>query len=707
MVVKFKLTCLVSSLFCVSFVHAEEPVVLDKITFKAEGNWLDKASDKKVFDHAGARTILTQAQIDRSAVSTVKDAMKQIPGVQIQENAGTAGTDLSLNFGVRGLTSRFSPRSTVLMDGVPLGFAPYGQPQLSLSPTSLGNISTIDVVRGAGSVRFGPQNVGGIVNFTTKPIPKKFEGSVGLLTDFNKNGNIKLSPNVFLGTTLDNGLGLALLYSGTHGDSYRDDHSQVNINDIILKSAYDITDKDHVYLNAHRYDAKADSPEGLTASQYKKNPNQTSADDNYFKGHRTDVSARYVHQDDDQTFEILGYHTDTFRDSHLQGTSKVRMNTAPRSYKVSAIEPRFSQVYQLGGVNNEVSVGYRYLDESSKEYVGRSRVYGAGNDPLPVLAYSSANGGTQAHAFYVDNRTELGNWTLTPGLRFESIKTNENFRAYDKGTYVNEVKGQVKSNELLPNFSALYRVNDQLNVFANYGVSFGPQQYSQMAQVGSSGKAETTLAGLSPEKAKNYEIGTHYLNKGIKAEATVFYIDFDQELIRGDDQVWSNLGATQHKGVELGLSYDFGQWRDALQGLSVYTNATYTQAKYAAGNFKGKDIPLYSAWVGNLGVQYQKENWTFNTDLYAQSKQSMPGDASSGVYITKETPNGIYGNIPGYATVGIKASRNLDDVVKGLNAGIGVRNLFNQNYFTRSNDATGGKFSGAPRTIFLQTSLKF
>lgn len=47
-----------------------------------------------------------------------------MPGVQVQENNGTGGSDVSLNIGVRGLASRLSPRSTVLLDGVPLSFAP-------------------------------------------------------------------------------------------------------------------------------------------------------------------------------------------------------------------------------------------------------------------------------------------------------------------------------------------------------------------------------------------------------------------------------------------------------------------------------------------------------------------------------------------------------------------------------------------------------
>ena len=50
--------------------------------------------------------------------------------VQVQDSNGTGGSDVSLNIGVRGLTARLSPRSYVLMDGVPVSYAPYGQPQV-------------------------------------------------------------------------------------------------------------------------------------------------------------------------------------------------------------------------------------------------------------------------------------------------------------------------------------------------------------------------------------------------------------------------------------------------------------------------------------------------------------------------------------------------------------------------------------------------
>ena len=68
-----------------------------------------------------------------------------------------------------GLAALQRPSGSI--DGIPAAFAPYGQPQLSMAPISSGNLDSIDVVRGAGSVRYGPQNVGGVINFVLKRDP--------------------------------------------------------------------------------------------------------------------------------------------------------------------------------------------------------------------------------------------------------------------------------------------------------------------------------------------------------------------------------------------------------------------------------------------------------------------------------------------------------------------------------------------------------
>jgi len=293
------------SMSCLTYAQAEELTeatsnnVLPTIKLEAQGNWLEDANAERVQKHAGARTIITRNRLDEVAATSIKDALKQVPGVQVQENNGTGGSDVSLNIGVRGLASRLSPRSTVLLDGVPLSFAPYGQPQLSLAPVSLGNIESVDVVRGAGSVRFGPQNVGGIINFATRAIPQEFAGNVSLTTEYaSGTDQVKYSPNLFVGGTLDNGLGLALLYSGTKGDGYREANNKTDIDDVMLKMAYQITDADAIALNLYHYEGYGEMPEGLTAEKYAQNPYQSNKSGNYFSGRRSDVSFRYTHQDE-------------------------------------------------------------------------------------------------------------------------------------------------------------------------------------------------------------------------------------------------------------------------------------------------------------------------------------------------------------------------------------------------------------------------
>jgi Fe(3+) dicitrate transport protein len=45
-------------------------------------------------------------------------------------------------------------------------------------------------------------------------------------------------------------------------------------------------------------------------------------------------------------------------------------------------------------------------------------------------------------------------------------------------------------------------------------------------------------------------------------ELTLFNIDFDKELLLtrvGVDGIWTDLGATRHRGLESALRYDFGK----------------------------------------------------------------------------------------------------------------------------------------------------
>lgn len=706
--------------------HAAQPVSTAPGTLELAptdismvGDWLGDAQESVVQNHPGARTVIRREAMVEQGALNVRDVLRGVPGVQVQDSNGTGGSDIALNVGVRGLTSRLSPRSTVLIDGIPAAFAPYGQPQLSMAPISSGNLDSIDVVRGAGSVRYGPQNVGGVINFVTRAIPEKATGELGTTIQTSRHGGWKHIESAFLGGTADNGLGAALLYSGVKGNGYRSSNNSNDIDDVLFKTHWALTDRDELSLNFHYYDGKADMPGGLTQAQFDKNPYQSDRDHDNFTGRRKDVSLKYLRQIDDVTqFEVQTYYTDSFRGSSIAARDQQTLSSYPRSYHTFAVEPRLSRVFVTGPATQEVSVGYRYLKEAMHEQATRLALI----DNVPTVTpesdghvYQDRTGGTEASAYYIDNKIDVGNWTITPGVRFEHINTDWNDRpVMGLGNKPVVAKSRsVTSNEPLPALSVMYHLSDAWKLFANYETSFGSLQYFQLGQ---GGQGDQTANGLQAEKAKTYEIGTRYDNGNWGGELTAFYIDFDDELqYISNDVGWTNLGATKHQGIEASMHYDLAGLDPRLQGLSANAGFTYTRATYegAIPGFEGRDLPFYSRQIANAGLRYQVDRWTWNVDAYAQSKQRAPGTgmtskgAFTGDYITEPTADGQYGDIPGYVTWSARGGYDFGAQLSNLKLAAGVKNIFDKQFFTRSSDNNSGIYLGEPRTFYVQASVGF
>lgn len=695
------------------------PLELGVTDIKVVGDWLADADQAVVQNHPGARTVIRREAMVEQGAMNVGDVLRRVPGVQVQEANGTGGSDISLNVGVRGLTSRLSPRSTVLIDGVPAAVAPYGQPQLSMAPISSGNLDSVDVVRGAGSVRYGPQNVGGVINFVTRAIPEKFSGEIGSTLETSQRGGWKHIDTAFLGGTADNGMGVALLYSGVNGDGYRKSNNDNDIDDVILKTHWAPTDQDDFSLNFHYYDASADMPGGLTQTQYDADPFQSDRDWDNFSGRRKDVSFKYLRQVDDRTqVEVLTYYSDSFRGSNIAARDQKTISAYPRTYYTYGIEPRVSHVFDLGPTTQEASVGYRYLKEGMHEEASRLAL--VNNQPVATPAsdghvYQDRTGSTEANAFYIDDKIDIGKWTITPGIRFESIKTQWHDRPVVglNGRPVQEKRRDIESNEPLPALSVMYHLSDAWKLFANYETSFGSLQYFQLGQ---GGVGNQTANGLNPEKAKTYEIGTRYNDEVWGGEVTLFYIDFDEELqYVSNDVGWTNLGATKHQGLEASVHYDLAALDPRLDGLTANAGFTYTRATNEGDipGFKGRDLPFYSRQVATLGLRYDINRWTYNLDAFAQSRQHAPGtginaDGSfSGNYITEGTADGQYGDMPGYVTWNVRGGYDFGSQLSNLKVGAGVKNLFDRQYFTRSSDNNSGIYVGVPRTFFVQASVGF
>ncbi len=112
--------------------------------------------------------VITAEDIKATNSRTVAEALSYTPGVRV-----TVGAKNEANVSIHGIFDQ--TRVLVLVDGVPYYETKYGK--LDLNQFTTDNIAKIEVVKGAASVLWGANAMGGVINIITKqPSDKPFYG---------------------------------------------------------------------------------------------------------------------------------------------------------------------------------------------------------------------------------------------------------------------------------------------------------------------------------------------------------------------------------------------------------------------------------------------------------------------------------------------------------------------------------------------------
>ena len=122
----------------------------------------------------GSASAISQRQIEQIQPLSANDVLRTVPGVHLQEEEGAG---LRANIGIRGLDPDRSRTVLVLEDGIPVALAPYGEPELYYSPP-IDRMSRVEIIKGSGSILFGPQTIGGVVNYVTADPTTEWAGRV-------------------------------------------------------------------------------------------------------------------------------------------------------------------------------------------------------------------------------------------------------------------------------------------------------------------------------------------------------------------------------------------------------------------------------------------------------------------------------------------------------------------------------------------------
>lgn len=508
----------------------------------------------------GSGQIVEKRDLESARVFTTTEALRKVSGVNVRDEEGFS---LRPNIGIRGLNPTRSTKVLLLEDGIPLSYAPYGDNASYYHPP-LERFDRIEVLKGAGQLKFGPQSVGGVINYITRNPPKDPGGSVTLTGGNREYFNGHVNYGGFWGNA-----GFLLDYTRKQGQGSRE-NTYSKINDLNLKNVlllgpkHTLTSKANVYTEDSQI-----TYSGLTQAEFEADARQNPFSNDSMTARRFGASIMHAWQvlpKSELTTSLYGaYFTrDWWRQSSNSGErpndssdascgGMMNLNTTCgnqgrlRNYYTYGIEPRLKTNYTLMGEKQEFNVGLR------AHYEIQDRKQLNGDFPLSRTAGPSTTGNsgfvednlrlTDAYSAFLDHAFRYKEFVVTPGARVEHIRvarTNRRLATVDNRGV--GVQGNTNFTEIIPGIGVNYNPFEKTTFFAGVHKGFSPPRVEDIISNNTGASVE-----LSPERSVNYEGGVRSkIIKGISAEATYFRMDFSNQVVAAS--VAGGTGATLTNG---------------------------------------------------------------------------------------------------------------------------------------------------------------
>ena len=522
----------------------------------------------------GSVTILGPDQLRQSRVFSANEALRKVAGVVVRDEEGFGARP---NIGIRGLNPTRSTKVLLLEDGIPLTIAPYGDNAAYYHPP-IERMESVEVLKGAGQLLYGPQTIGGVINYRTPGFTLAPTSTVSVTAGNRGLRSAHASASGTAGGSANGtGLFVDLIRRDTEGAR---ENTRTAVDDASLKMRIPLSPAQQLTLRGNLFRERSQvTYSGLTEAEYAANPRQNPFANDAFD--ITRLGGAVTHQlgaNPRRQLVTTAYSYAVNRDWWRQSSNSAQRpndrsdpacggmaNLATtcgnegrlREYVVAGIEPRLA--WQRLGARHllQLDAGVRLHHEVQE----RQQVNGSTPRARTVGAAGNANAGvvednrrtTLAHAAFVQARVVTGALTVTTGVRGEALRlTRLNRRPVANGP--EGVGGATSLAALIPGVGATWAVRPSVTLFTGVHRGFAPPRPEDIISNSTGGVVE-----LDPELSWNSELGVRWQGRpGWQAEATLFDMDFANQVVAasiagGTGAALTNAGRTRHRGAELSL----------------------------------------------------------------------------------------------------------------------------------------------------------
>ncbi|WP_372971108.1 TonB-dependent receptor family protein [Marinobacter sp.] len=556
----------------------------------------------------GSAHVVSDEELDTMKYTDVHQVVREVPGVYFQEEDGYG---LRPNIGIRGSGSGRSSKVTLMEDGVLMAPAPYAAPAAYYFP-SFGRMGGVEVLKGPDLLRYGPQTVGGAINFRSTPIPQQASGNV--TTEIAEDSSKRI--HAWYGASREQ-VGFVVETHQQETDGFKD------IRDSDRETGFDKQDfVAKLRLNSplsadvyHQLDLKVDYSEelsnetylGLTDEDFDADPNQryfASERDNMDTKRNGYMARHLVELNKDLTLTTTAYRNEFQRNwykaaglggliddanggdvtaqAQLRGEADLEFDIKNnnREYVSQGLDFKADWNTELAGMSHALTFGTRFHDDEVDRFQPVDTYEQVVSNGRPTLEFQSSTLTTgigsgnnrveeaEAWSSFIADRIDVNDrLTVTTLLRYEDIETKQTRYADQARTTVDGERNNDTA-EWLPGVGATYDLDGGVTLLGGVHRGMAPASPSSVDNV-------------EPEISVNYELGTRFSRGATRAELIGFYSDYSNTVENcsvatpcSNDATTGSFsqGESRVQGIEALIGHEFA----LANGVSVPVEANWT-----------------------------------------------------------------------------------------------------------------------------------